>query len=172
VRAGVRGSVRVALTIAFVLLLSLAAAACGTADPSVLRATTTQSPSTTDPGPVKAIQTSAGQDQQFFTDVTEADSSLENYVEKQGNIALRALLTDGSAFCSLLEHGGGVDSALVGVAEGARNEESQTHLPLSVTTFNSIESVALLTLCPSELKLLPKSEQVKVLSLAAALAGH
>ena len=56
------------------------------------------------------------------------------------------------------------------MAIGARSVESQTHLPLSVTTFNTIESVALLTLCPAELKLLPAPDQVRVRNLGAALA--
>ena len=54
-----------------------------------------------------------------------------------------------------------LNDALVEEASGARSTEAQTHLPLSVTTFNTIESVSLLTLCPSEQKLLPASVRTK-----------
>ena len=55
-------------------------------------------------------------------------------------------------------------------ATGARGTESQSHLPLSVTTFNTIEGVALLTLCPSEQKLLPSSVRTKIHTLGESLA--
>jgi hypothetical protein len=79
-------------------------------------------------------------------------------------------LTDGSAFCALLEREGGLDSALVQEASGARSTEAQTHLPLSVTTFNTIESLSLLTLCPSEQKLLPASVRTKIRALGKTFA--
>ena len=102
--------------------------------------------------------------------VTEVDPVLATYVQKQGNVALRALLTDGSAFCAFLQRGTGIDNALAAVAIGARGEEAKTHLPLSVTTFNSIEAVALLTLCSRDQKLLPASDRSKIRELGDALA--
>ena len=51
--------------------------------------------------------------------MAEADPKLAAYEQKQGNVALRALLTDGSAFCALLKRGGGLDDALVEEATGA-----------------------------------------------------
>ena len=103
--------------------------------------------------------------------MAEADSALASYERTQQNVALRALLTDGSAFCALLTRHTGLDEALVEEATGAKSTESQTHLPLSVTTFNTIESVALLTLCPSEQKLLPSSVRSKIHGLGKALAA-
>ena len=120
--------------------------------------------------PLEAPRTSHAQDTKFFTAVAEADPALASYEQKQENVALRALLTDGSAFCALLTRGGGLDDALVEEATGARGTESQTHLPLSVTTFNTIEGVALLTLCPSEQKLLPNSVRTKIHNLGKSLA--
>lgn len=120
--------------------------------------------------PLKAPRTSEAQDTKFFTGVAEADPALASYEQKQENVALRALLTDGSAFCALLTRGGALDDALVEEATGARSTESQTHLPLSVTTFNTIEGVALLTLCPSEQKLLPASVRTKIHNLGKSLA--
>ena len=120
--------------------------------------------------PLKAPRTTAAQDTKFFTGVAEADPALASYEQKQGNVALRALLTDGSAFCALLTRGEGLDDALVEEATGARSTEAQTHLPLSVTTFNTIEGVALLTLCPSEQKLLPTSVRAKIRNLGKSLA--
>jgi hypothetical protein len=79
-------------------------------------------------------------------------------------------LTDGSAFCAFLQRGGGINNALASVAIGARGEEATTHLPVSVKTFNSIEAVALLTLCSHEQKLLPPPDRAKVRELGAALA--
>ena len=119
-------------------------------------ATTTSKPAgsagsgsgSTTPTALSAPKTSYAQDTKYFTDVTEADPALVTYEQQQGNVALRALLTDGSAFCALLRRGGGIDAALVAEADGATSTEAQTKLPLSVTTLNTIESVALLTLCP------------------------
>jgi hypothetical protein len=87
-------------------------------------------------------------------------------------VALQALLTDGSAFCAFLKQGGGIDRALVAEAEGARSTEATTSLPLSVTTFNTIESVALLTLCPSEQSLVPAAVRTRIRNLGDALAKH
>lgn len=127
---------------------------------------------TTNTKPLTAPKTTFAQDTKFFTDVTEADPSLVTYEQKHRNVALQALLTDGSAFCALLKRGGGIDQALVAEAEGARSTESHTSLPLSVTTFNTIESVALLTLCPSEQRLVPASVRAKIRNLGDALANR
>lgn len=97
---------------------------------------------------------------------------MATYEQKEGNVALRALLTDGSAFCALVARGGGIDKALVEEAIGARGTESQTHLPLSVTTFNTIEAVGLLTLCPAEQKQLPASVRTKIRGLGERLSGR
>jgi hypothetical protein len=131
---------------------------------------TSTSTSSGSSAPLKAPKTTTAQDTKFFTDVAEADPALASYEQKQENVALRALLTDGSAFCALLKRGGGLDTALVDEATGARGTESQTHLPLSVTTFNTIESVALLALCPSEQKLLPAAVRTKIRNLGKSLA--
>ena len=120
--------------------------------------------------PLRAPKTTDAQDTKFLTDVAEADPSLASYEQKQQNVALRALLTDGSAFCALLRHDANLDAALVDEASGARDTESQTHLPLSVTTFNTIESMALLTLCPSEQHLLPVAVRTKIRNLGRTLA--
>jgi hypothetical protein len=126
----------------------------------------------TSSSPLLAPNVSPAQDAQFLTDVTQADPQLATYAQTQGSVALRALLTDGSAFCAFLQRGGGIDSAMVGVAVGARNVESQTHLPLSVTTFNTLEAVALLRLCPSYQSLLPPSARTNIHNLGDALANQ
>lgn len=136
--------------------------------PASAAVATTTSTTSRSSQPLKAPKTTVEQDSKFFSEVTEADPSLESYEQKRGNAALEALLTDGSAFCALLKHGGGIDEALVAEAEGVRSTETQTSLPLSVTTFNAIESVALLTLCPSEQKLVPASVRSKL----RRLNGH
>jgi hypothetical protein len=141
-----------------------AAAAAATAS------TTATSTSSKSSQPLRAPKTTVEQDSKFFSEVTEADPSLESYEQKKGNVALEALLTDGSAFCALLEHGGGIDEALVAEAEGVRGTETQTSLPLSVTTFNAVESVALLALCPSEQKLVPASVRSELRRLNAHLS--
>jgi hypothetical protein len=132
---------------------------------------TPSTPSTISPkssSPLRAPKTSNAQDTAYFTDVAEADPALASYEQKQGSVALRALLTDGSAFCALLQRARNLNDALVQEASGARSTEAQTHLPLSVTTFNTIESVSLLTLCPSEQKLLPASVRTKIRALKKA----
>jgi hypothetical protein len=151
-------------------------AACGRtgAPVSVAPTTSSEPPKSAGPttsGPLTAPKASAAQDGMYLTDVTEADPALKTYEQKDGNVALRALLTDGSAFCALLARGGGIDKALVDEAIGARSTESQTHLPLSVTTFNTIEAVGLLRLCPSEQKRVPMSVRTKIRRLGDRLSG-
>jgi len=71
-----------------------------------------------------------------------------------------------------LNQGGGIDAALTSVAVGARSVESQTHLPLSVTTFNTIEASALIALCPGEQRLIPSQDRAKLRRLASLLDGN
>jgi hypothetical protein len=104
--------------------------------------------------------------------VVKADSSLASYAQQYSDMAARTLLTDGSAFCAFLLRGGGVDQALVSLAIGANSVENQTHLPLGVTTFNTIEAVALLTLCPAEQTLLPASDRSRITQLGRELGGN
>jgi hypothetical protein len=146
--------------------VALVAAAGGQAG----SAATTTSSEPTHSAPLSAPKTSIAQDGQFLTKVTEADPALANYEQKEGNVALRALLTDGSAFCAFLNRGAGIDNALASVAIGARGDEAKTHLPLSVTTFNTIEAVALLTLCSHDQKLLTPSDRSRIRKLGDALA--
>jgi hypothetical protein len=137
---------------------------------SVAAATSTSSTTSSRPSaPLVAPKTSVAQDRKYLTDVTVADPGLVSYEQKEGNVALRALLTDGSAFCALLKRGREIDEALVDEATGVRSTESQTHLPLKVATFNTIEAVALLTLCPSEQRLVPASVRSKIHSLGKTL---
>lgn len=141
--------------------------------PSPAHSCSPRSPAAPTPStPLTSTNVSVAQDGTYFTDVTEADPKLVTYEQKEGNVALRALLTDGSAFCAFLERGGGIDEALVDEAIGARSTEAQTHLPSSVTTFNTIEAVALLTLCPSEQKLVPTSVRANIRHLAETLANR
>lgn len=108
-------------------------------------------------------------DGKFLAEVTEVDPSLVAYEKKSGNVALRSLLTDGSAFCSFLKRDGDIDDAMVSVVLGAQHVETQSRLPMSVTTFNAIDAVALLSLCPSLQKSVPPSDMAKIRSLGASL---
>jgi hypothetical protein len=101
--------------------------------------------------------------------VAEADSSLQSYVDKYGDTAMRALLTDGAAFCALLAQHVGVDQALVDTVTGIRSVEATTHLTPTMRDLNTLESVALLTLCPASLKVLDPADQAKLRKLSAAL---
>jgi hypothetical protein len=121
-------------------------------------------------GPLVAPKTNPVEDGQYLSDLAAADPGLASYVSKDGNVALQALLTDGAGFCAFLTRGGGIDNAMESLAAGAQSVESQTHLPQSVTTFNAIDSVALLTLCPSELKLIPSADQARIEQLGASIA--
>jgi hypothetical protein len=120
-------------------------------------------------GKLHPPKTSTGQDAHYLTDVAEADSDLVSYVNHYGNSALTGMLDDGLAFCALLHRGGGIDNALVNEAVGARADEKSTHLPLNVHTFNTIESVALLDLCPAEQSLVPASVRSELRQLSGAL---
>jgi hypothetical protein len=115
-------------------------------------------------------KTSPVKDSRYLLDVTNVDPALASYVQQRGNVALRALLTDGSAFCAFLSRGGGVDAALTSVAIGAKSVEAHTHLPMKIVTFNTMEAVALLALCPSDQKLLPASDRSRIRALQRALA--
>jgi hypothetical protein len=151
------------------LLVSLLAAALlvgvGPADSAVAAAGRSKV------APLRAPKTTPAQDARYLTDVAKADPALESYLQSGGNVALRALLTDGSAFCAFLRRGGGIDQAMVSVAVGARSVESKTHLPSSVKTFNTVEAVALLTLCPSAQTLIPASDRSKLRKLGRALGS-
>ena len=118
---------------------------------------------------LRAPKTTTTQDAHYLTDVAEADSDLVSYVNQYGNSALRYLLDDGLAFCALLRRGGGIDAALVNEAVGARADEKSSHLPLGVHTFNTVESVALIDLCPGEQGLVPPSVRAKLRQLTGAL---
>ncbi len=146
----------------------------GRDDPTSAPTVTTSRPTATtllaSPSPLKAPKTTVADDARFLTEVTEADPALESYEKKSGNVALRSLLTDGSAFCAFLRQSDDIDTAMVSVAVGAHQVESQTHLPTSVTTFNAIDSVALLTLCPSLESVVPASDLTKIRRLGAALS--
>ena len=115
--------------------------------------------------------TSGTQDGQYFTDLAKADPGLATYVQTDGNVALRALLTDGSAFCAFLQSGGGIDNAMAEVVIGAKSVEPQTHLPSTVTTFNAIDAIALLTLCPGDQKLVPTADRSRIQALGRSLSG-
>ncbi len=117
-------------------------------------------------------KTSSVQDGQYFTDLAKADPGLATYVQSDGNLALRALLTDGSAFCALLQSGGGIDNAMAEVVIGAKSVEPQTHLPSTVTTFNAIDAVSLLTLCPGDQNLVPMADRSRIQALGKALSGE
>ncbi len=78
-------------------------------------------PSTSVP-PLRAPRTSHAQDTKFFTDVAEADGALASYEQKQQNVALRALLTDGTAFCALFMRG-----ARLQRGPGRRSDGCQGH---------------------------------------------
>ena len=56
----------------------------------------------------------------------ESRSCPVSYEQTQGNVALRALLTDGSAFCAFLQGGAGIDNAMVSVAW---EQEAKRHRP-------------------------------------------
>ena len=119
--------------------------------------------------PLRAPRTTPVQDAAYLTNVAQADSDLATYTQQEGNVALRAMLTDGSAFCAFLLRDQGLDAALVDLADGARSVESQTHLPTSVRTFNTLESVAMIDLCPSEQRMIPAAVRSRLHQLAKSL---
>jgi hypothetical protein len=146
----------------------MASASCGSSKPTPAAIREHGSPR---PAPLAAPKTSAAQDGQYFTYLAEADPALSSYVQAQSNVALRALLTDGAAFCAFLGRGGGIDDAMAAVVIGAKTVEAQTHLPSSVKTFNAIDAVALLTLCPTDLRLIPEADQSRIRQLGRVLSG-
>jgi hypothetical protein len=52
--------------------------------------------------PLVPPKTSPAEDARYLTDVAKSDSHLATYVQQQGNVALKAMLTDGTAFCAFL----------------------------------------------------------------------
>ncbi len=160
------------MSVALLLAVATLCASCGQSRSSrSAPVTIAPSPPSTLTGvssSLAAPETSPAQDADYLADVAQADSTLGSYIQAQGNVALRALLTDGSAFCAFLQRGG-IDNAMASLVVGAKSIESETHLPSTVTTFNTIDAVALLTLCPSEQSLIPASDQAKIHSLGKAL---
>jgi hypothetical protein len=118
---------------------------------------------------VRFPRASTAQEARYLTDAAAVDSDLVAYVNTYGNVALRGMIADGLGFCGFLRRDKGIDAALVDVAEGARGDESTTHLPLSVHTFNTLESLALVDLCPGEQHLVPSSVRTKLRQLTASL---
>ncbi len=122
-------------------------------------------------GPLVAPPTSYAQDAAYFQDLSKTDPSLTSYVNSNQEVALQALLTDGSAFCAFLKRGGGVDNAMASVVVGAKSVEADTQLPTSVATFNAIDAVAIIDLCPTEQGLLPAVDRTHIQSLSRSLSG-
>ena len=154
--------------IVVVVVGSVAGAACGSAGSSTVSARVA---SAVPNGPLVAPRTSSAQEGKYLTDVVKSDSDLVTYVQQQGNAATEALLTDGAAFCAFLRRDRSIDDAMVDVAIGARSVEQQTQLPSTVKTFNAIDAVALLTLCPSEQSLIPVADRSRIETLGKELAG-
>lgn len=155
-----------------VLLLTVAGSAAACGGSSGASPTTTASTTRTNPGgdaPLVGPKTTPAQDTEYITDVTKADVHLATYAQQQGDVALQAMLTDGTGFCAFLRRDGSIDQAILDTAVGAKSLESQTHLPYSVATFNTLEAVALLALCPSEQSLVPASVRAKIHRLGSAL---
>jgi hypothetical protein len=140
-----------------------------TAAPKSTTSASVPTTSSTSSMPLKAPKASVAEDAQFLTEVSEVDPALTTYERQSGNVALRSLLTDGSAFCAFLNRDRDIDAAMMSVAVGVRQVEPQTHLPLSVTAFNAIDSVALLNLCPSLQTVVPSSDLAKIRKLGAVL---
>jgi hypothetical protein len=151
------------------LVLGLGPFCLGVFGSTAEAAATAKSHKTSKDAPLIAPKTSPTQDARYLTDVAKADPKLATYVQQQGNVALKAILTDGSAFCAFLRRGGGIDEALLNVAAGAKSVESETHFPSGVASFNAVEAVALVDLCPAEQRLVPASVRTKLHRLRAAL---
>ena len=58
---------------------------------------------------------------------------------------------------------------MVPLAIGANGMERSPELPPTVTTFNAIEATSLLTLCPSELSLVPAVDRSRLRALGTPL---
>lgn len=148
------------------LAVAVVSISCASSKPSGSPPTTTTTPATS---PLVAPKSSPALDAEYLSDLARADSALGSYIQTDGNVALRALLTDGSAFCAFLLRGGGIDNAMTSLVEGANSVESQTHLPATVTTYNTIDAVALLKLCPAEQNLVPAADRARIRDLAQSL---
>ena len=151
------------------MAVAVLAAACSSTGASKASNPPSSASPTTASGPLQAPKTTPTQDAAYFTDLAKVDPDLSTYVNSEQSVALQALLTDGAAFCAFLKRGGDIDNAMESVVIGANSVESQTHLPASVKTYNSIDAVALVALCPSEQALLPASDQARIQSLSKTL---
>jgi hypothetical protein len=155
--------------------VGLMVAGCSSSDhPGALRPgasrPATSAPATTVAGRLEAPKATATEDDAYFRDLATVDQSLTTYVGSQQGVALRALLTDGAAFCAFLKRGGGIDNAMESVVIGANSVETKTHLPRSVATFNAIDAAALIALCPDEQRLIPKTARKHIQALEQVLA--
>jgi hypothetical protein len=154
---------RFAASAALLLAVGLSVISCGSSKPVGSSATTT---------PQSALKASSAQQNQYFQDVSRTVPALSSYVQQQGKVALDAILTYGSGFCVFLQDGDTPAEALVAVAAGAQKIESSTHFPASTTTFESIASAALLTLCPSEQTSLSAAEQTQLRQISKELGAE
>jgi hypothetical protein len=129
---------------------------------------------TSNPKPGSGVPTTkvdATEQAAYLTDLARVDPALATYMQSGGDVAVKALLTDGSAFCAFLARGGGLDNAMYSVAVGANQVEAQTHLPQNVTTFNAIDAVALVHLCPDQRSALPAAARSRIDSLGSQLGA-
>jgi hypothetical protein len=157
--------------VAATALILASCAAAGSFGPATAGGSPPKDPGakTTKLRPLVGPKTTPSQDTSYLADVAKADPALGTYIQERGDVALRALLTDGAAFCAFLRRGGGIDSAILSVAVGAKSVEASTHLPSSIATYNTMEAVALLTLCPSEQKLVPTAVRARLRMLSGKL---
>jgi len=126
---------------------------------------------TTAGGPLEPPEVTPAEDEAYFRDLATVDPSLSTYVNSEQGVGLQALITDGSAFCAFLSRGGGIDNAMESVVIGANSVEAQTHLPRSVRTFNAIDAVALIALCPGEQRVVPAATLGHIHQLEHSLAS-
>jgi hypothetical protein len=143
---------RLPITGAAVLALVLASASsCGASKPAASTPTTVAHPTYT-----------SAQQKNYFQDLKESVPSLTPYVDQHGNVALTTLLAFGAGYCNLLQNGDDPSAAVSSLQSQAENLTSKTGFTGSQSTYETIATDALISLCPSEQSWLTPDEQAQL----------
>ena len=146
------------LSLGFVAL----ATSCSSGQSSSTSATTVPKPTFT-----------ASQKDDYLTDLAKNDSASSTYLEqpRSGVRPGAPVLAYGLAFCSFLQQGASISTAISSLDSQAGEAASDTGFTASQQSDNAIGTDALIVLCPSEQSKLTAAQLAQLQQVRHALGG-
>lgn len=144
------------LSLGFVAL----ATSCSSGQSSSTSATTVPKPTFT-----------ASQKDDYLTDLAKNDSASSTYLKQHGPTGENTLLAYGLAFCSFLQQGASISTAISSLDSQAGEAASDTGFTASQQSDNAIGTDALIVLCPSEQSKLTAAQLAQLQQVRHALGG-